>query len=123
MAWTEEEVAAKRKLYIIVTNDDGETVYKTWNADEGWKTVTLYLDETQEPMTDARKDVMGEVIGKSIWDHTQAAQLERDGVVLVRVTGQLVERMGDDWSPPVQCKLTKNDDGIYEMQTRYVEAS
>lgn len=80
------------------------------------------------PMTErmagirAAKDVMGEVIGKSIWDHTQAAQLEREGVVLVKVTGQLVAQMSDDWSA-AQVKLVKNDDGTYEMRTRYIEAS
>lgn len=73
MGWAPDEVAAKRKLYIVVTNDDGETVYKTWNADEGYKTVTLYLDETDPPLTDARRNVMGETIGKSLWDHDPAA--------------------------------------------------
>jgi len=119
-AWIPEQVAAKRKLYITVTNDDGETVYQTWNSDEGYKTVTLYLDETEPPLTDARKDVMGEVIGMSRWDHTQAGQLVQEGIVLVKVSDELVEQMGDDWSPLVQCRLTKNEDGTYEMQSRTV---
>lgn len=62
-----DEVAQTRKLHVTVTNDDGETVYQTWNSDAGWKTVTLYLDETDDVADDARREVMGSVIGKSIW--------------------------------------------------------
>lgn len=120
MCWTTEQIAAKRKLYVTVTDDDGKTVYKTWNADEGWKTITLYLDATEKPMHDARKDVMGEVIGKADWDYTPAARLEREDLTLVKISGALIEGMGDDWSPPVQAKLTKNQDGTYKMLTRTV---
>jgi hypothetical protein len=91
MSWTAEEVAAKRKLHITVTNDDGETVYKTWNADEGRKTVTLYLDETEAPLTDARKGVMGEVIGRSIWGLDPVAlRRERDARILRVQPGDVV---------------------------------
>ncbi len=50
-------------------------------------------------------------------------QLKPDAEVHVKFSGQLVEQMGDDWSPPVECRLVKQDDGTYDLQTRYAQRS
>jgi hypothetical protein len=62
--------------------------------------------------------------GKAIW--RDAEQLISDRLsgdpryVTVRFSKQLVERMGDDWGVPVQCKLEMLPDGTYDVFFRTV---
>jgi hypothetical protein len=43
--------------------------------------------------------------------------------ITIEASTQLVQQMADEWSPPVQCKLVKQDDGTYEMWFRITDIS
>jgi len=74
---TRGDVAGEPKLHVTVTDDDGNVVYRTWNAAADYKTVTLYLDETDELPDDARREVAGPVIGRSVWGLDPIAERRR----------------------------------------------
>jgi hypothetical protein len=48
-------------LTVTVTDDDGRVVYRTWQAEEAWASVTLMLGQTGP-------DIDGNEIGLSYWD-------------------------------------------------------
>lgn len=64
-----ETIEKVRRLTVTVTDEDGNVVYETWNADMGWKSALLVFDATQT-------DHDGNEIGLSLWDVELPERLE-----------------------------------------------
>ena len=43
-----------------------------------------------------------------------------DDWVIVRFSRELVEQMADYWSPPVECRLVRRENGEYDLLARTV---
>lgn len=52
---------------------------------------------------------------------TKLLRYDADLVVPCLVSRQLIERMGEDWSPPCEIKFVEDDRGLCDIATRYCE--
>ena len=59
----------------------------------------------------------GALVATSSWSSPISAPDD----VLVRVSPEILDELVEDWSPPVQVRVERSDDGTYQMIARRLD--